>query len=150
VVPRLLLLIDELTNWYIRFNRARLKGEGGPEDTITALNTLFEALYTLCRTMVSVSSGETTSSFSNRPKSSFTPFITENLYQTLRKFLPPTEKDNRSIHFVDFPTVNEKYFDPEIERQVRRMQAVIELTRTLREKYQPSLKVQSLFLLYPL
>lgn len=74
-------------------------------------------------------------------KSSFTPFITENLYQTLRKFLPPNEKDNRSIHFVDFPAVNEKYFDPEIERQVRRMQAVIELTRTLREKHQPSLKV---------
>lgn len=79
-------------------------------------------------------------------KSSFTPFITENLYQTLRKFLPPTEKDNRSIHFVDFPAVNEKYFDPEIERQVRRMQAVIELTRTLREKHQPSLKVRTLFL----
>jgi len=45
---------------------------------------------------------------------------------------------------VDFPTVNEKYFDPEIERQVRRMQAVIELTRTLREKHQPSLKVRTL------
>ena len=58
MVPRLLLLIDELTNWYIRFNRARLKGEGGPEDTITALNTLFETLYTLCRTMVSVLSRE--------------------------------------------------------------------------------------------
>lgn len=81
-------------------------------------------------------------------KSSFTPFITENLYQTLRKFLPPTEKDNRSIHFADFPAVNEKYFDPEIERQVRRMQAVIELTRTLREKYQPSLKVRALFQIY--
>jgi isoleucyl-tRNA synthetase len=53
VIPRLLLLIDELTNWYIRFNRARLKGEGGPEDTVAALNTLFETLFTLCKTMVS-------------------------------------------------------------------------------------------------
>jgi isoleucyl-tRNA synthetase len=53
VIPRLLLLIDELTNWYIRFNRARLKGEGGPEDTVSALNTLFETLLTLCKTMVS-------------------------------------------------------------------------------------------------
>jgi isoleucyl-tRNA synthetase len=52
VIPRLLLLIDELTNWYIRFNRARLKGEGGPEDTVEALNTLFETLFTLCKTMV--------------------------------------------------------------------------------------------------
>ncbi|KAG8796737.1 isoleucine--tRNA ligase, partial [Serendipita sp. 399] len=124
VIPRLLLLIDELTNWYIRFNRARLKGEGGPEDTVAALNTLFETLFTLCKTM-----------------SSFTPFITESLYQTLRKYLPPSEKDNRSVHFLDFPTVREDYFNPDIERQVKRMQSIIELTRTLREKYQPSLKV---------
>jgi isoleucyl-tRNA synthetase len=50
IIPRLLDLVDELTNWYIRFNRKRLKGENGPEDT---LNTLFETLFTLCRTMVS-------------------------------------------------------------------------------------------------
>lgn len=53
VIPRLLALIDELTNWYIRFNRKRLKGEDGKDDTIAALNTLFETLFTLCRTMVS-------------------------------------------------------------------------------------------------
>lgn len=53
VVPRLLALIDELTNWYIRFNRTRLKGENGHDDTVAALNTLFETLYTLCLTLVS-------------------------------------------------------------------------------------------------
>lgn len=52
IVPRLLDLIDELTNWYIRFNRKRLKGEDGKEETIRALNTLFETLFTLCKTMV--------------------------------------------------------------------------------------------------
>ena len=52
IIPRLLALIDELTNWYIRFNRKRLKGEDGLEDTVAALNTLFETLFTLCRTMV--------------------------------------------------------------------------------------------------
>lgn len=52
IIPRLLDLVDELTNWYIRFNRKRLKGEDGPTDTVAALNTLFEALFTLCRTMV--------------------------------------------------------------------------------------------------
>ncbi|CAG8736950.1 7974_t:CDS:2, partial [Acaulospora colombiana] len=51
VVPRLLGLIEQLTNWYVRFNRKRLKGENGPEDTMCALNTLFEVLYTLCRAM---------------------------------------------------------------------------------------------------
>lgn len=53
IIPRLLDLIDELTNWYIRFNRRRLKGEDGLEVTVVALNTLFETLFTLCRTMVS-------------------------------------------------------------------------------------------------
>jgi isoleucyl-tRNA synthetase len=54
IVPRLLDLIDELTNWYIRFNRSRFKGQLGSNDTRLALNTLFEALYTLCCTMVSI------------------------------------------------------------------------------------------------
>lgn len=48
----MLNLIDELTNWYIRFNRRRLKGEGGLEDVTSALNTLFETLITLARTFV--------------------------------------------------------------------------------------------------
>lgn len=53
VVDRMLELIDELTNWYIRFNRRRLKGENGPEDAVAALQTLFETLFTLSRTLVS-------------------------------------------------------------------------------------------------
>lgn len=52
VVPRLLRLIDLLTNWYVRFNRKRLKGENGLEDAKQAMNSLFEVLFTLCKTMV--------------------------------------------------------------------------------------------------
>ncbi|PBK74518.1 hypothetical protein ARMSODRAFT_952170 [Armillaria solidipes] len=125
IIPRLLDLVDELTNWYIRFNRKRLKGENGIEDTSAALNTLFETLFTLCRTM-----------------SSYTPFLTENIYQSLRTFIPedPAAGDTRSIHFIGFPKIKEEYFDAEIERQVRRMQSVIELTRNIREKNNLSLK----------
>lgn len=54
VLPRVLELVAELTNWYIRFNRLRLKGEGGLEDTVAALNTLYETLDTLCLTLVSL------------------------------------------------------------------------------------------------
>ncbi|EPQ29337.1 uncharacterized protein PFL1_03092 [Pseudozyma flocculosa PF-1] len=119
VVPRLLDLIDELTNWYIRFNRRRLKGENGPEDAVTALNSLFEALFTLCRTM-----------------SSFTPFLTENIYQGLRPFLPAQAADDgddyRSIHFLSFPAVKEEYFDPVIQRQFKALQSVIDLGRVIR------------------
>ncbi|OSD03974.1 isoleucine-tRNA ligase [Trametes coccinea BRFM310] len=125
IIPRLLDLIDELTNWYIRFNRRRLKGEDGVEDTVAALNTLFETLLTLCQTM-----------------SSYTPFLTESLYQELRRFIPedPNAGDRRSIHFLPFPEVKEEYFDEEIERKVKRMQTVIELTRNVRERHNLSLK----------
>lgn len=129
VVPRLLQLIDELTNWYLRFNRRRLKGENGPEDAVAAMNTLFEVLLTLCKTM-----------------SPFTPFITETIYQGLRPYLhsasgaaaamclDPKAADDRSIHFLSFPEPNERYSDPEIERRVARMRKVIELVRLVRDR----------------
>ncbi|KAJ1965509.1 isoleucine--tRNA ligase, partial [Dispira parvispora] len=126
VVPRLLSMIDQLTNWYIRFNRRRLKGENGVEDCLKALNTLFEVLFTLCRTMAP-----------------FTPFLTENIYQSLRRYLMPGSFDPeecQSIHFIMFPEPREDYFDPDIERAVSRMQAVIELGRYIREKKTISLK----------
>jgi len=136
IIPRLLDLVDELTNWYIRFNRKRLKGEDGAEDTVAALNTLFETLFTLCRTM-----------------SSYTPFLTENIYQSLRPFIPedPAAGDTRSVHFLSFPEVKEEYFDAEIERQVQRMQAVIDLTRNIRERTNISLKtpLKELLIFHP-
>ncbi|KAI9321518.1 isoleucyl-tRNA synthetase [Dichotomocladium elegans] len=136
VVPRLLKLIDTLTNWYVRFNRKRLKGENGVEDATQAMNTLFEVLLTLCLTMAP-----------------FTPFLTENMYQTLKQFIPKNPKivDDRSVHFLDFPTVRQEYFDPEIERAVGRMQTVIELGRNIREKKNISLKtpLKELVVIHP-
>jgi len=137
VVPRLLTLIDTLTNWYVRFNRKRLKGEEGLEEAEKSMNTLFEVLFTLCRTMAP-----------------FTPFLTENMYQGLKKFIPAEEStavDDRSIHFLDFPEPREEYFDDEIERAVGRMQAVIELGRNIRERNTISLKtpLKELVVIHP-
>ncbi|KAK0520131.1 isoleucine--tRNA ligase [Tilletia horrida] len=121
VAPVLLKMVDELTNWYIRFNRRRLKGEGGQEDWLTALNCLFETLYTLCRTT-----------------SSFTPFLTENIYQGLRPFLPPQDpedkNDYRSLHFLSFPEVRTDYIDDVILRRFAALQSVTDLVRTIRER----------------
>lgn len=69
--------------------------------------------------------------------------MTENLYQSLREFIPedPAAGDTRSVHFLRFPGVKEEYFDVDIERKVQRMQAVIDLTRNIRERNNLSLKV---------
>ncbi len=65
-----------------------------------------------------------------------------NIYQFLRAFIPedPSEGDTRLVHFLLFPDVKEEYFDPTIERQVKRMQTVIEPTRNIRERNNLSLK----------
>ncbi|KAK9456726.1 tRNA synthetases class I-domain-containing protein [Dipodascopsis uninucleata] len=136
VVPRLLSLIDDMTNWYIRFNRKRLKGEFGVENTIVSLNTLFEILFTLCLTMAP-----------------FTPFLTDGIYQRLKSYIPASllPADSRSVHFLDFPEVRTDLIDDVIERAVGRMQKVIELGRILREKKTISLKtpLKSLIVIHP-
>ena len=118
-------MIDNTTNWYIRFNRKRLKGENGVEDTKHALNTLFEVLFTLCRGLAP-----------------FTPFITETIYSKLLPHIPKElqAEDARSVHFLAFPDVRQELFNPVIERQVSRMQKVIELARVSRERRTVGLK----------
>lgn len=125
VVPRLLCLIDDTTNWYIRFNRKRLKGEFGVNDTKHALNTLFEVLFTLVRGLAP-----------------FIPFITETIYQRLLPHIPESLRgeDTRSVHFLAYPSVREDLFDALVERRVSRMQRVIELARVSRERRTIGLK----------
>ena len=123
VIPKLIKFIEELTNWYVRFNRKRLKGENGDEDCNTALHTLFEVLFTLCKLMAP-----------------FTPFLTESMYQNLRLALPKTNEDNRSVHFLLLPQPKEEYFNDDIQRRVSLMQRVIDLGRVARERRALSLK----------
>lgn len=125
VVPRLLELIDNTTNWYIRFNRRRLKGENGLNDTLHALNALFDVLFTLCRGLAP-----------------FTPFLSDTIYQKLLQHIPKElqAEDPRSVHFLPFPEVREELFDAEVERRVSRMQRVIELGRVSRERRTIGLK----------
>ncbi|WPH00029.1 isoleucine--trna ligase, cytoplasmic [Acrodontium crateriforme] len=137
VVPRLLKMVDDTTNWYIRFNRNRLKGQApssaskgnGDEesvDTLHALNTLYEVLFTLVRSLAP-----------------FIPFLSDNIFQRLAVHLPESMKkefDVRSVHFLPFPQVREELFDTAVERRVSAMQKVIELGRLARDRRTVSLK----------
>ncbi|KAL6112197.1 iars1 [Pungitius sinensis] len=120
VVPRLVKFVDMLTNWYVRTNRRRLKGESGTEDCLWALETLFSVLFSMCRLMAP-----------------FTPFITETMYQNLRHLIDPAsveEKDSGSIHYLMLPQVRESVIDKRIESAVCQMQSVIELGRVIRDR----------------
>ena len=124
VVQELLQFLDKLTNWYIRLNRGRIKGDFDEEDWINSLNILFITLLNLVVLL-----------------SPFIPFITEFIYQNLRNGLkegnPLLEK---SIHFLRIPEYDEKLLDDKIEKMMNNMISVIELGRKLREKNKISLK----------
>ncbi|XP_072438231.1 isoleucine--tRNA ligase, cytoplasmic isoform X2 [Chiloscyllium punctatum] len=120
VVPRLVKFVDLLTNWYVRMNRRRLKGENGVEDCRKTLETLFSVLFCMCRLMAP-----------------FTPFITELMYQNLRHLVDLSsvpDKDTHSIHYLMLPQVRESVIDQRIEGAVAQMQLVIELGRVIRDR----------------
>ncbi|XP_044256881.1 isoleucine--tRNA ligase, cytoplasmic [Tribolium madens] len=114
VIPRLTKFVDYLTNWYVRMNRKRLKGEGGSDDCKTALLTLFEVLLNIIKMMAP-----------------FSPFLTETMYQYLKKLMKSSAD---SVHYLMLPQPNHALINKDIERAVARMQSVIELGRVLRDR----------------
>ncbi|KOX67618.1 Isoleucine--tRNA ligase, cytoplasmic [Melipona quadrifasciata] len=117
VVPHLIKYIDNLTNWYVRMNRKRIKGDGGATDCQEALTTLFSVLYIMVRV--------------NAP---FTPFLTEFMFQRLVKLLRPSNINMDSVHYQMIPESNLELIDEKIEKAVSYMQTVIELGRVVRDR----------------
>jgi len=125
VVPRLLAFLEDLTNWYVRMNRDRMRGAQGELECKLALSTLYHALLSLTVLMAPV-----------------TPFITELMYQNLAKALQDADSmKQKSVHFVMLPQVTAKAADLKILEKVKRMQAVVELGRTSRARRKIGLKM---------
>ncbi len=87
-VPPLISFIDNLTNWYIRLNRARFwegKGDSFSDDKISAYATLWEVLDRLALLI-----------------GPFLPFFSENLHAALRFGVAPSKlvdtADTKSVH----------------------------------------------------
>lgn len=126
VVPRLIEFIDELSKWYLRLNRFRLKGEMGDEDAAVGLNVLYEVLVTMTVIM-----------------SPFTPFFTEFLYQHLRKLHPNFTNESAgvdvfgkaaSVHFIMLPEADKSLMNPRAVERFKTLQQAVTLTRMAREK----------------
>lgn len=113
VVSELLNFLEKLTNWYIRLNRNRIKGDFGIDDSELSLNILFSVTLDLIILL-----------------SPFIPFLTEHIYQNLRFGL---ENSEESIHFLKIPQPDDKLINEEIEKTIKDMITVIEQGRYLRE-----------------
>tara|TARA_B100000524_G_scaffold273327_1_gene151174 strand:- start:356 stop:2029 length:1674 start_codon:yes stop_codon:yes gene_type:complete len=114
VVPRLVQMVEQLTNWYIRMNKERFAGERGTEAQTASLSTLFEVLHMLCRMMAPL-----------------TPFFCELMYRNLRRAVPNAAA---SVHFLMIPEVIPGAIDMQIESDVHQMQQTIEKGRAIRDR----------------
>jgi len=115
VIPCLITFVDDLSRWFLRFNKGRLKGDAGQAEWSHTLATLFEVLYSLCRLMAP-----------------FTPFLVEHMYQNLKQVLPKQEQQD-SVHYLYIPEANASAMDKDIERQVKHLRLVIDSGRAARE-----------------
>lgn len=136
VMPALVRFISQLTNWYLRLNRDRLKGMVENEKAEIGLQVLYDVLLD-----VSVLMGP------------FTPFISEFLYQHLRKKQPsynPEGNDGKSnppavgksdsVHFLHLPKYDESRLNSDAMNSMEALQSIVELGRTARERRNISLR----------
>ena len=105
--------VDDMSNWYVRRCRERFWAKGMEQDKINAYMTLYTALVTVCKTSAPM-----------------IPFMTEEIYQNLVRSLDKTAPE--SIHLCDFPTVNEAYIDPELERYMDEVLKIVVMGRACR------------------
>lgn len=121
VVPPLLRFIQSLTNWYIRFNRKRLRGdENSPEDQAEALHVLGHVLLRFGVLM-----------------GPFAPFFSEHTYQRLAPYI---SEPLASVHFCQIPEArpkeeakSSKHSPVDEERAMARLQVLVERVRQMRE-----------------
>ncbi len=117
--------IDQLSNWYVRRSRRRFWKSEINKNKISAYQTLYECLVTVCKITAP-----------------FSPFIAEEIYQNLNSV---TKKESaESIHLVEFS--KNDYFETKLEEKMDIAQKAVYLSRSMRAKHnlkvrQPLLKM---------
>lgn len=125
VLSEKLKYLNELSNWYLKLNKNRLKGEAGVEEAATVLNI---SLYCFITSIVTMAP--------------FTPYITDYFYLELKKVMRPECPSNAdSIHFLRQPSVIESLIDEKLIANVEIFQNLITALRKIREQKEVSLKI---------
>jgi isoleucyl-tRNA synthetase len=106
--------IDDLSTWYLRRSRDRMRQGADPADQAAAFATLHAALVALSRTLGPI-----------------LPFLSEGMYQNLIVSVVPSLPD--SVHLTEWPAETMAPFrDQDLERAMTTVREAVELARTLR------------------
>ncbi|WP_315070428.1 isoleucine--tRNA ligase [uncultured Clostridium sp.] len=104
---------DELSNWYVRRNRARYWSQELTDDKIGAYVTLYKVLTTLVKVA-----------------SPFVPFMTEEIYQNLVVNLDKNAPE--SVHLCSWPEVNKTSVNRDLEKEMDLAYTLVKLGRSAR------------------
>jgi isoleucyl-tRNA synthetase len=116
VVPRLVLFIDDLTNWYIRRSRPGFWKSQDDTDKSAAFATLYEVLTTFAKLLAP-----------------FMPFVTEMVHQKLVRTV--SSDAPASVHYCDYPRGEAAWIDEQLEAKMAAARSVVALGRKLREDH---------------
>ena len=102
-----------MSKWYVRRSRERFCAKGMEQDKINAYMTLYTALVTICKAAAPM-----------------IPFMTEEIY---RNIVVNVDKNApESIHFCDFPEVNEEWIDTKLEEDMDHVLQIVVQGRACR------------------
>lgn len=105
--------VDELSNWYVRRCRERFWVTGMTDDKIAAYMTLYTALVTTAKAAAPM-----------------IPFMAEDIYRNLVCTVDKNAPE--SVHYCDYPSVQEKYIDKKLEDDMEFILKVVVLGRSAR------------------
>ncbi len=105
--------VDEMSNWYVRRGRERFWAKGMEQDKINAYMTLYTALVTI-----------------SKAAAPMIPFMTEDIYQNLVRSVDKNAPE--SIHLCDFPVVDTKLIDKELEDNMEHVLKAVVMGRACR------------------
>ncbi len=110
---------EQLSNWYVRLSRRRFWKNMKTDDKISAYEVLHYNLYVLCHLMAPIS-----------------PFFADWLYLNLKNGTPANGSllKAESVHLSDFPKVNIKEIDKELEEKMYLAQSISSLILSIRKK----------------
>ena len=104
---------DELSNWYVRRNRARFWQDKLTDDKISAYVTLHKVLVAVTKLMAP-----------------FVPFMADEIYQNLVVSLDKNAVE--SVHLCTWPEFNEKAVDLKLEKEMDLVYKLVKLGRSAR------------------
>ncbi len=105
--------VDDLSNWYVRRCRDRLKAGAASQDSINAYMTLYTALVTTAKAAAPM-----------------IPFMAESIYRNL--VCSNNTAAPESVHLCTFPTVDESCIDKQLEADMEKVLQVVVMGRAAR------------------